>query len=85
MLFFYGVLVGHNQFFPFTLMKDLKLVVFNDKKYSSEEFLIQENQDYDKLININNKDEVKQERLLIYDFLWNSKELPLTSTEIVSA
>ena len=78
MLFFYGVLVGHNQFFPFTLMKDLKLVVFNDKKYSSEEFLIQENQDYDKLININNKDEVKQERLLIYDFLWNSKELPLT-------
>lgn len=79
--FFYGVAVGHFEFFPFTELKYLKTLFFNDYQNQQISYL-DLNVDVNSLIDINTIDDISNKRKKLLNFLWNDN-LPNLNNLIV--
>ena len=70
--FIFGVGVGHYEFFPFSDIKNLKLLLFQQTPNHETDFLIYDT-DVDSLISIYTIDDVLDKRQELINFIWKNK------------
>ena len=76
--FFYGLLVGHDQIFPFEILSDINKSL-NTKSYDSPEPRSQIYQDLssiDELISIKTYTDIVNKRQLLIDYIWVDNNFP---------